>query len=325
MNLNKKLLNWLIDDGIAIRLITDHKRNQYYEEIIKNRVNGKNCIDVGFGTGILSLLAVKHGAKSVRAYEVNADRYKLGLEIIKHCNLEDKIELVNQRFNTDLIKDSDELIIHEIIGATIYNEALYCLFNDKIPVCPSNYKTDFVLYEVDKKDIESLKLIQDTTKNLNRTQIEFNTYKNRNFTLGIDIGEKYEEKVFGLINDFYNYQYTNTVEKLNPKIVSDFTEEQRNLFYSLKNGIVACTIEIDYNQTELFVGKTISKDVLKNKTYILVPNYYFSDNNLEFDMQGTHWNERLAWQEAVILDNVNSDLYIRQNLTNGIIHYWTND
>lgn len=321
-NMNEQLLNWLIDDGISIRLITDKKRNQFYETIIKDSVNEKHCVDVGFGTGILSLLAIKHGAKSVRAYESNVDRYELGLEIIKHCGLNDKIELINNRFDKKLIRNSDEIIIHEIIGATMYNEGLHCLFNDKIPVLPANYRTDFLLYEVSNDVVESLNLIQNHNINLSRTQIEYINYKNKKLSLGIDIGEKYEEKVFELIDTFYKNYCVNGIQKLDPKSISDFTDEQRNLFYGLKDGKVVCSIPINYKETESLVVEMIDKDILKNKTFIILPKYYFSHNGITFDMEGTHWNERIPWQESAILKNIQSNLYIRQNLTNGKIDYW---
>ena len=53
-------LDWNNNDGIYLPMINDAIRNQFYEKIIAKAVNGKSCTDVGFGTGFLSILALKH-------------------------------------------------------------------------------------------------------------------------------------------------------------------------------------------------------------------------------------------------------------------------
>jgi predicted RNA methylase len=99
------MIDWQNDDGVNLPMICDFMRNQFYEDIIANNVQGKTVLDVGFGTGLLSIIALKHGAKQVIAYERNKARYELGLDIIERCNLQDKIKLLNKKFRAPCISD----------------------------------------------------------------------------------------------------------------------------------------------------------------------------------------------------------------------------
>jgi hypothetical protein len=306
-------------------MLTDKKRNQFYDTVFKEIVPNKNCIDVGFGTGILSLLALKHGAKFIRAYESNVERYELGLYIINKLGLADKIELVNQSFSSSCITSTDELIFHEIIGAVLYSEGLRCTFNDQIPVCPAEYRTDFLLFEINQKEIESLKLSQPVDCASNRMQKEFLRLKEQEISIGVETNNDYETIISNLINDYFTYQTQTNIHKLLPKTVSDFTVDQERLFNSLstQTGILGCSIEIDYRKTEKYVEAVIDKELLKNKTLIVVPYCYFSSNGHSLSIQDAHWNARMRWQESAILDCVTNDLKIRQSLINGNIIYWT--
>lgn len=318
----KQQLEWLFDDGISIRMITDKKRNEYYEKIIKETVYGKRCIDVGFGTGLLSLIAIKHGAKTIRAYESNSDVYHLGKKLIKYFNLNDKIELLNKKFTVDCIEKTDQLIIHEVIGSVMYNESIYCIFNNKIPVCPSTYKTEFFLYEVSDRDIETLHMTYPLNSNSNRVQQEFFRYKDTPLTTGIQLIGGYNDIVPKLMSEYLEYQYNNPVQKLNNKIISDFTSDQLKLFESLTDGKSVCTIEVNCTENRKYIVSKVNKQLIKSKNMIIIPTYSVSHNGHTLHLKNTHWNNRIPWQESAILRNVNDDLYIRQNLANGQIHYW---
>lgn len=69
MIINNMKINWLSDDGVNLLMINDVPRNAFYSKILSKNVQGKKCCDVGFGTGMLSILALKHGATSIIAYE----------------------------------------------------------------------------------------------------------------------------------------------------------------------------------------------------------------------------------------------------------------
>ena len=111
--------------GTHWNMLVDHPRNQFYDELLKE-CKDKVVIDVGFGAGILSMLALKHGAKIVYAYEMVHQTYLLGKHIIESLGLEDKIILIHDKFFKSMGPDN-ALIIHEIIGGAIWDETLICL------------------------------------------------------------------------------------------------------------------------------------------------------------------------------------------------------
>lgn len=121
-------LNWLRDDGINLPMINDVPRNTFYDKILSENVHDKQCCDVGFGTGLLSLLAIKHGAKHVIAYEKDPSRFHLGQTIIDRLDLKDKIDLRNSVANSSLIsQDHCDVVFHEIIHQTLWAEGVWSI------------------------------------------------------------------------------------------------------------------------------------------------------------------------------------------------------
>jgi hypothetical protein len=92
-------IDWLNHNGVNLGMLNDFIRNQFYDRILSRYVANQYCIDIGFGTGLLTMLALKHGAKHVQGFESDPDRYQLGCEIIKQLNLNDRIELINERYD----------------------------------------------------------------------------------------------------------------------------------------------------------------------------------------------------------------------------------
>ena len=70
-----KEIDWYNHDGVNLSMINDFMRNQFYDRVLSKHVTNQNCTDVGFGTGLLSMIALKHGATHVRAFEVDYHRY----------------------------------------------------------------------------------------------------------------------------------------------------------------------------------------------------------------------------------------------------------
>jgi hypothetical protein len=129
MNTNIDFLNsidWNNQDGVNLPMINDFMRNQFYDNILRDNVKDKHCLDIGFGTGLLSILALKHGAKSITAYESENSRYLLGCEIIKRLGLENKITLIHQRYSyNNFNKNNADVIFSETVNGGLWNEGLW--------------------------------------------------------------------------------------------------------------------------------------------------------------------------------------------------------
>ena len=116
-------INWTNHDGVWLGMINDFGRNQFYDRILSRYVKDQNCTDIGFGTGLLSIMALKHGARHVRAFESDENRYHLGCEIIKRLNLQDRIELINNRYTRDF--DPTPVTFTETVDSTLWQEGLW--------------------------------------------------------------------------------------------------------------------------------------------------------------------------------------------------------
>ena len=55
--------------GTPAKMLFDLPRNRYYDTILM-QCRDQVCADVGFGTGILTAIALYYGAKHVYAYEL---------------------------------------------------------------------------------------------------------------------------------------------------------------------------------------------------------------------------------------------------------------
>ena len=98
-----KRIDWHNHDGVNLGMINDFMRNQFYDRILSRYVRDQQCTDIGFGTGLLSMLALKHGAKHIRAFESDPDRFQLGCEIISRLGLHDQIDRKSTRLNSSHI------------------------------------------------------------------------------------------------------------------------------------------------------------------------------------------------------------------------------
>ena len=110
-------------DGVYLSMLNDVSRNQFYDQVL-TQVRDHDCVEIGFGTGLLSMLALKHGARSIVAYESDSDRYRLGCEVIKVLKLQDRITLINQRYD-HTCKHDQTVVFTETVDDNIWGEGLY--------------------------------------------------------------------------------------------------------------------------------------------------------------------------------------------------------
>lgn len=125
----------------GLAMINDVVRNSFYKKILKDTKN-KNCLEIGFGSGILSILALEAGANHIVAYEGDLETYQLGLEVIQSLGLENEIELIGQEFkpeNIDRHKDID-YIFTETINHTLFGESMLKAVKGPLPkILPNIY------------------------------------------------------------------------------------------------------------------------------------------------------------------------------------------
>lgn len=110
-------------------MLQDCTRNQAYRDAIldnKEQLTGKVILDVGAGTGILSVFCAQAGARKVYAVEAS-ETYRIAVEIAKENNFEDVIQVIHSRvedLTTSDIPEKVDVIVSEWMGFYLFHEAM---------------------------------------------------------------------------------------------------------------------------------------------------------------------------------------------------------
>ena len=211
-------------DGVYLSMLNDVARNHFYDQIL-TEVQDQDCVEIGFGTGLLSMLALKHGARSIVAYESDPDRFRLGCEVIKVLKLHDRITLINQRYDHNCEHDQP-IVFTETVDDNIWGEGLY----NSLPrqpgqqFLPGQYFLEIYAIPI-SADIAS-SLIQAHEKN--------------HFSPGVDIDPQFVSYVNLLLSKKYN-------KPIKPKV-------------SLPNGVTELTpmpTYIDWATNNTYAGRYV--------------------------------------------------------------------
>jgi hypothetical protein len=153
MTEHDQAIDWHRDDGVSINMITNHARNQFYNHVLASSVSGQHCVDVGFGTGLLTMMALQHGARSVTAYEVDPVRYRFGQHLIQQLGLADRVQLLNQRYAP---ADDGQLVFHEVLGNNLWDESAWSFVRHSQNILPAQYSTQLWIASIDSAEYDQL-------------------------------------------------------------------------------------------------------------------------------------------------------------------------
>jgi predicted RNA methylase len=90
--------DWFKNNGIFMPMINDTGRNVFYKNAIEQSVQDKVVVDIGTGTGLLSVLAAKAGARKVFAVEIDQGRAEYARNVFAEVGVD--VEVVNADFLT---------------------------------------------------------------------------------------------------------------------------------------------------------------------------------------------------------------------------------
>lgn len=109
-------------------MLSDYVRTEAYRDSMyknKNLFKDKIVMDIGCGTGILSMFAAKSGAKHVYAIEM-ADVYKVAQEIVKKNGFGDKITILHGKIEeVELPVPKVDIIVSEWMGYLLLFEGMF--------------------------------------------------------------------------------------------------------------------------------------------------------------------------------------------------------
>jgi len=110
-------------------MINDHPRNEFYKKALEHSVTPETTVlEIGTGSGLLSIIAATMGARRVVAVEANKHLAQLARNIIAANGFSDKITVVNKMSTEMTLADMPDgepadMIISEILGTLMLGES----------------------------------------------------------------------------------------------------------------------------------------------------------------------------------------------------------
>ena len=107
-----------IDPGMAFGTGTHETTSMCINQIEKNLKAGDRVIDIGSGSGILSMAAVLLGAEKATGVDLDPVAVRVALENVELNNLQDKIDILNGNL-TDVIREKADIVVANIMADII--------------------------------------------------------------------------------------------------------------------------------------------------------------------------------------------------------------
>ncbi|XP_075716489.1 protein arginine N-methyltransferase 9 isoform X2 [Rhinoderma darwinii] len=124
-----RVANWLVERWHFV-MLNDVKRNRMYQKAIENAVHAgcKTVLDIGTGTGILSMFAKCAGAAHVYACELSKTMFDLACEVVAANHMEDQIKLLHMKSHDvrvpEHIPEKVSLVVTETVDAGLFGEGI---------------------------------------------------------------------------------------------------------------------------------------------------------------------------------------------------------
>nr|XP_058922709.1 protein arginine N-methyltransferase 9 isoform X2 [Kogia breviceps] len=124
-----RVANWLVERWHFV-MLNDTRRNTIYNAAIQKavRLGSKSILDIGTGTGILSMFAKKAGAHLVYACELSKTMYELACDVVAANEMEAGIKLLHMKsLDIEIPKHIPErvsLVVTETVDAGLFGEGI---------------------------------------------------------------------------------------------------------------------------------------------------------------------------------------------------------
>lgn len=315
-------IDWHNHDGVNLAMINDFVRNQFYNRIIQANVRDCNVLDIGFGTGLLSMLALQHGARSITAYESDADRFLLGTEIIARLGLENKITLINDRFYHNYLDQyPNHVVVTETVNGNLWQEGLF----NSLPRTPCRSflpgKYFLNIYAVEIPRVFAAGLGTDAIQP-------------KQFTPGVDLDPKFVQAVnsFYGVNSYQESVKLPTLKQVDPHVdtnwgwipymrcnanahvIARYVLNAENLILQTSAPLLSTKQPVDFGVSE----HTTPVRINTSGSLLLYPRAGMQHDTHTLFLDQGHWGPTLS---PVIITDYTGDVVITHNFHNGDITY----
>lgn len=297
-------IDWLNHDGVNLPMINDFVRNQFYDRIISAHVRDQECIDIGFGTGLLSMMALRHGAKHILAFESDPDRYALGQHVIKELKLEQQIELVNIRY--DRSYQHDRVVFTETVNGNLWWEGLWNSLpeHSHTVFLPGQYFLEIWAVTVPERFAQGL-------------------CRQRKTDLAFDPAVDIDPSFVSLINKLRGCAVPE--QQSLPEGIVKFERQQDTdwgwipYMRAVQAGSVVggyTALRWDPERTEFAVS--IDTSAWKDCTALIVPRMGMAHGKEKLYLDNGHWG---PGEDPILLNKPKNNLLVTHNVNNGVITY----
>ena len=320
-------IDWNKHDGVNLPMINDFMRNQFYDNVLRNRVKDKHCLDIGFGTGLLSILALKHGAKSITAYEADNNRYLLGCEIIKRLELENKITLIHNMYkHDDFDKHDSNVIFTETVGGGLWGEGIWNSFprQSGIQFLPGQYYLDIMSLEIPESCANGLiNEVDDSIKyfspsiDIDTKFIEcINNLRNGKNSPDINLCKDGITKLSN-INTIWGWMPYMRLAAYNGKSIAKYTVDaiENTITTTDQMGTNKAVIDFAIDNIDM----SINTERFHNKCVMIVPRVGMKHGDANLFLDTGHWG---PFSYPVVLKNIqNSTITLSHHTKTGELKY----
>ena len=297
-------IDWHNHDGVNLGMINDFVRNQFYDRILSRYVVDQHCTDIGFGTGLLTMLALKHGAKHVQAFESDLDRYQLGCEIIKQLDLNDRIDLINARYNHNY--QPRPITFTETVNGNLWWEGLWNSLprSNETVFLPGSYFLELWAVEIPESFARGL----------------CRPGKGKSyFNPGVDVDQAFVSAVNSLAGK------TSAVDLPLTSGIVNFERQQETdwewvpYLRAVQAGSVVASYSAKHwdENKESFV-LDVPTDHWKNSTVLIVPRMGMQQDTDKLYLDTGHWG---PGEDPILLVKPQANLVVTHYVRNGIITY----
>lgn len=297
-------IDWMNHDGVNLGMINDFMRNQFYDRILSRYVAGQHCTDIGFGTGLLSMLALKHGATHVRAFESDRNRYQLGVEVIKRLGLNDRIDLINERYDHSYV--ATPVTFTETVNGNLWWEGLWNSLprHSQTTFLPGEYFLEIWALSVPNSFAQGMCVPGESQAF---------------FAPGVDVDPEF----VATINQLANKTPVHTTPL--PQGIVKFERQQETAWgwIPYMRAVQAGSCAGSYHATHCEEHRDsfeikIATQHWQNQTVLIVPRMGMQQDNDKLYLDTGHWG---PGENPVLLVDPQGTLVVTHNVRNGLITY----